>query len=329
MATTLRVRGPKGVVSCTCRLEEHTLESFLLHVQSVAGVGEGICLTGYPLAPLQHSGLSSLRSGDTLVWKETQSPSQTELEAAAPQQPAQAPSETELQAAAPPPEREPAEPLPPPAAVPLPGGALLVQRVVPADNSCLFASISLCTTGSTGRARALRTLIAEAVLADEGLYSEAFLGRSPVDYAAWVLHPDSWGGAIELSILSKKLAVRIDAADVDTQTVFRFGEDMSYTTRVLLLYDGLHYDPVTQSAFDGAPPEFDLRQFDLASADDVAVSHAFSELVASRHTLGQFTNTQKFTLRCSTCRVGLIGESEAREHARSTGHQTFSEYRGS
>jgi len=308
MAILLRVRGPKGVVSVELRLEEHTLESFLLHVQSVAGVGEGCALSGYPLAPLHQSGLSSLRNGDTLVWKETQT--------------------SFSQAEAPPPVREePAAPTP--AAAHMPGGALLVQRVVPADNSCLFASISLCTTGSTDMARALRTLIAEAVLADEGLYSEAYLGRIPADYAAWVLQPDSWGGAIELSILAKHLAVRIDAADVDTQNVFRFGEDMSYTTRVLLLYDGLHYDAVTQSAFAGAPPEFDLRQFDLASVDDVAVSHAFSELVASRHALGQFTNTQNFTLRCTACRVGLSGESEAREHARSTGHQTFSEYRGS
>lgn len=34
-------------------------------------------------------------------------------------------------------------------------------------------------------------------------WNEAVLGKSPVEYCAWIQHPDKWGGAIELSILSK------------------------------------------------------------------------------------------------------------------------------
>ena len=40
----------------------------------------------------------------------------------------------------------------------------------------------------------------------------------------------------------------------------------------------------------------------------------------------QFTDTASFTLRCGTCKIGVKGEKEALEHAKSTGHANFSEY---
>jgi len=40
----------------------------------------------------------------------------------------------------------------------------------------------------------------------------------------------------------------------------------------------------------------------------------------------QFTDTAHFTLRCGVCNIGVRGETEAREHAKSTGHTNFSEY---
>lgn len=49
------------------------------------------------------------------------------------------------------------------------------------------------------------------------------------------------------------------------------------------------------------------------------------ELVAEAHARKQFTDTNNFTLRCTTCQTGLVGEKEAREHAMQTGHANFSE----
>ena len=40
----------------------------------------------------------------------------------------------------------------------------------------------------------------------------------------------------------------------------------------------------------------------------------------------QFTDTASFTLRCGTCKIGVKGEKEALEHAKTTGHANFSEY---
>lgn len=48
-----------------------------------------------------------------------------------------------------------------------------------------------------------RQVIAEAVTTDPSTYNEAFLGKPPQEYAKWILDPSKWGGAIELSILSK------------------------------------------------------------------------------------------------------------------------------
>ena len=44
------------------------------------------------------------------------------------------------------------------------------------------------------------------MLADSSTYNEAFLGKKPQEYASWIKDPSKWGGAIELSILSKYAA---------------------------------------------------------------------------------------------------------------------------
>ena len=46
-------------------------------------------------------------------------------------------------------------------------------------------------------------MIAETVAADPATYTEGFLGKSNAEYQRWILDPQKWGGAIELSILSR------------------------------------------------------------------------------------------------------------------------------
>ncbi len=48
-----------------------------------------------------------------------------------------------------------------------------------------------------------RRVIAETVAGDPEEYSEAFLGKPNKEYCAWIKDPQKWGGAIELSILSR------------------------------------------------------------------------------------------------------------------------------
>ena len=48
-----------------------------------------------------------------------------------------------------------------------------------------------------------RQVIAETVAADPDTFTEGFLGRPNQEYCQWIQKSDMWGGAIELSILSK------------------------------------------------------------------------------------------------------------------------------
>ena len=51
------------------------------------------------------------------------------------------------------------------------------------------------------------------------------------------------------------------------------------------------------------------------------------KVVAAANKARAFTDTGKFSIRCLVCQLGLLGEKEAVEHAKSTGHTNFSEYK--
>ena len=54
---------------------------------------------------------------------------------------------------------------------------MLVRRVVPDDNSCLFTAVGFLLERRLDRGPALREVVSEAVLANAEEYSEAVLGR--------------------------------------------------------------------------------------------------------------------------------------------------------
>lgn len=125
---------------------------------------------------------------------------------------------------------------------------ILMKHVVPADNSCLFSSIYFVLNGKideTGSISPLmRQLIAETVSKDPENYSEAILGKPNADYCKWIQDDKSWGGAIELAVLSNHYGIEIAVVDTINAIINRFGEDQQYPHRVLLLFDGIHYDPL-------------------------------------------------------------------------------------
>jgi ubiquitin thioesterase OTU1 len=56
--------------------------------------------------------------------------------------------------------------------------------------------------------------VATSILKDPSFFNEAVLGKSPADYATWIKQPQSWGGAIEMIILSDHLKSEIVAVDI-------------------------------------------------------------------------------------------------------------------
>ncbi|GAB0098303.1 Ubiquitin thioesterase OTU1 [Sergentomyia squamirostris] len=198
---------------------------------------------------------------------------------------------------------------------------LLMKQVVPADNSCLFTSIGYALNGAvnTDGGILMRQIIAEHVAGDEVTFNEAFLGRPNREYCAWILRDDSWGGAIEVSILSSFYGLEIDVVDITNTIINRFGEDKNYGQRIFLLFDGIHYDPLYLESLTGGHPRtiFPIE----AESIYIQAEQLAKEAQASR----QFTDVNRFTLRCLVCNVHLIGQTEAQAHAKSTGHANFGE----
>lgn len=199
----------------------------------------------------------------------------------------------------------------------------LARRVVPADNSCLFTSVFYVVEGGVydpACAPEMRGLIAQIVSSDPAAYSEAVLGKSNEEYCAWIRRDDTWGGAIELSILSKFYQCEICVVDTQTVRVDRFGEDAGYQKRVLLIYDGIHYDPLQREARGSGAPAHTV----FSTSDNVILAQAL-ELADEARRKRQFTDVNRFALRCMVCQTGLVGQKEAREHAKMTGHTNFGE----
>ncbi|KAF8587425.1 OTU-domain-containing protein [Ramaria rubella] len=202
-------------------------------------------------------------------------------------------------------------------------GAALIHRVVPDDNSCLFASIGVVFEQDMGAAPRLRQLAANAIRNDPETYTEAMLGRPRDQYIKTILSPNSWGGAIELAIFAAHYRAEVSSIDIETGRIDRFGEGSSYTSRAILLYSGIHYDATSLAPTPGAPLDFHETLFPVSN---LGILQAAQDLASKLRQQKKFTNTATFLLKCEICGKGLKGEKEARGHAGDTGHAQFGEY---
>jgi len=325
----------QGLTHQSCVQElKHKVEELTgipCHVQKI--------MVGYPPSSLDlRNGDASLqdypiKSGDTLIVEEEKNKPKPTSQATPQPQPQTATNTPTPTAANNTPARTPAaanttapaaKAAPPPALPPLQDAVpTLERRVVPADNSCLFTSVHYVVEGGVYEpacAPEMRGLIAQIVASDPAAYCEAVLGKTNEEYCAWIRRDDTWGGAIEVSILSKFYQCEICVVDTQTVRVDRFGEDAGYNKRVLLIYDGIHYDPLQKTlAGSDAPPQTVFSTF-----DDVTLAQAL-ELADEARRKRQFTDVNRFALRCMVCQEGLVGQKEARQHAKETGHTNFGE----
>ncbi|KAK2990013.1 hypothetical protein RJ640_004691 [Escallonia rubra] len=238
---------------------------------------------------------------------------------------------------------------------------VVVRRVIPSDNSCLFNAVGCVMDNDKQKATELRQVIAATVSSDPEKYSEAFLGKKNEEYCAWILDPEKWGGkqeraffclvadmtrvleafikdmgfalayrhcAIELSILADYYGREIAAYDIQTSRCDLYGQESNYQERVMLIYDGLHYDALAMSPFDDAPEEFDQRIFAVRKDRTIGPVEGLAlNLVKEQQRKRSYTDTANFTLRCGVCQIGVIGQKEAVEHAQATGHVNFQEFK--
>ncbi|MGH0158983.1 UNVERIFIED_CONTAM: hypothetical protein FKN15_036627 [Acipenser sinensis] len=105
-----------------------------------------------------------------------------------------------------------------------------------------------------------------------------------------------------------------------TVRVDRFGEDAGFSKRVLLIYNGIHYDPLQRAVPGSDAP----AQTIFSTSDDIILAQAL-ELADEARRKRQFTDVNRFSLHCMVCQKGLVGQAEARDHAKETGHTNFGE----
>lgn len=197
---------------------------------------------------------------------------------------------------------------------------ILMKKVVPSDNSCLFTSIGFVLNGNVDTTvhSLMRQIIAMEVASDTETYNEAMLGRPNAEYCAWIQQPSSWGGAIEVAILSRFYGLEMAVVDTINSIINRFGEDKNYGQRVFLLFDGVHYDPLYLEQSDGGIQT-------VFPAEDEEIYREAEQLAHEAKSSRQFTDLNKFTLKCLICDKLLTGQAEAQRHAKETRHTNFGE----
>ncbi|KMZ59325.1 Ubiquitin thioesterase OTU1 [Zostera marina] len=204
---------------------------------------------------------------------------------------------------------------------------IAVRRVIPSDNSCIFNAVGFIMDHDKHKAQELRQVIAATVSSDPEKYNEVFLGKSNASYCQWILDNQKWGGAIELSILSEYYKREIAAYDVQTMRCDLYGQEHNFDERVMVIYDGLHYDALAMSPAEDVPEEFDQTIFSVRNDRTIGnIERLVFELVKEANRKRSYTNTSYFKLRCGVCQIGLIGQKEAVEHAQITGHVNFQEF---
>lgn len=205
------------------------------------------------------------------------------------------------------------------------GNGYLKLRVMEDDNSCMFASIGYDMFKNVNTMFELRNIVADGIRNNPVEYNDAILGQKASEYIKWILKESSWGGAIELNILSKHFDVTIACLDVSTLQVHNFNPGQNRF--IAVVYSGIHYDAVALSPSKG--------ETSRGSADDTTVFEADEkgfQVLESLKALGQqlkdkhyYTDTASFQIKCNNCGQILKGEKEASKHAMTTGHSDFGE----
>jgi ubiquitin thioesterase OTU1 len=215
-----------------------------------------------------------------------------------------------------------------PPEVPIPShAATLVLRVMPDDNSCLFRALGTCIFGSSiDGVVELRDTVATVIQSQPERFNAAVLNRDPDLYCKHIKSPDSWGGYIDVTILSEAFDICVRTINVKDGHVYSYNE--SAPKQCIIVYSGIHYDAIALSPSDPpyrhatSPMEFDQKQFPIS---DNEVLDKAKELCANLRERHYFTDTAGFSLKCGVCGWRGQGKRVAEKHAKETGHQSFEE----
>jgi ubiquitin thioesterase OTU1 len=116
------------------------------------------------------------------------------------------------------------------------------RKIIAADNSCLFNSINYAINQISNEPELMRELIATEILSHPDIYNSAILDKDPEKYSEWIMRNDTWGGGIELSILSKLLNIKLAVSDIKNNTIGYFGEVINTYLDIYIIYMNLIFN---------------------------------------------------------------------------------------
>jgi len=125
--------------------------------------------------------------------------------------------------------------------IPLPGCVGRMRRVLMRnDNACLFRSVDFLLHHSSKGPDYYRQIVQREIEKDSITFSDAILGKPRHEYIEWIGQPDSWGGYLELVILSNYYKIQFAVVTIDTSKLYIYGD--TFSERAYMSYDGSHYD---------------------------------------------------------------------------------------
>lgn len=196
---------------------------------------------------------------------------------------------------------------------------ILQIHTVPDDNSCLFHAISYALYKDISVSQQLREIVSHVIKNNKAEHSEAILGRPNAEYVEWIVQKSSWGGAIEISILSKYMEIAILTLDIDANRFEKFNDE-KYNKFIMIVFSGIHYDVIEIFHQDSKELQ---TVFDFADAEsDVFLAQALC-IAESMKAAGMSFNTKRDKIRCNICGTISVGERDVARHVEATGHLDF------
>ncbi|KAH9387223.1 ubiquitin thioesterase OTU1 [Nematocida major] len=116
---------------------------------------------------------------------------------------------------------------------------------VPSDNSCLFHALSELL--SAKNSDSLRKMVADEIMKSPKSFAP-YIEKEPFAYSTWIVQPHIWGGATEITVISKIYETKVCVIDKDLRT-YEFGE--AFRSVVYLCYSGTHYNAVISKDRNG------------------------------------------------------------------------------
>ena len=188
------------------------------------------------------------------------------------------------------------------------------KKDIPADNSCLFNAINFAINGNAENPEIIRDIIVSEISSNPDQYNAAILGRPPEEYCKWILNKETWGGGIELSILSKFFNIQIGVADIQFITIEYFGNSNKC---IYLLYNNIHYDVFYKEENGKISGIFDTY--------DANIKREVMDICMQFQKFENFTDLKNFDIKCMQCGELMKGQNEVIEHSKKTGHFNFNE----